>query len=303
VSWRIRLGLWVFLTAVAGGSWLGTVHPEPGRRGMPLVADLHVHPFPGDGALTISELQREAARRGVDVIAVTGHNNQAAWRLAQAATRVDHTEVIVLPGQEVTNPRFHLVAVGIPRPVAWDQDARAVIDEIHALGGAAVAAHPGDDSWIPRDPGTLSRLDGAEVAHPSREEGPERAGQIDRFFAAAGQAQPGLAAVGSSDFHMGAPLGRCRTFVFADERSAAGVIRALRTGQTVAEDAAGRLFGPAHLVALVTPELQARRTHGHVSIGEKACALAALLGLALLSAGSAGSRRGLAELQADSPER
>ena len=283
MTWLHPLGFGLFIAATAAGSWLSAGRPAPARHGPPLVADLHVHPFPGDGALTIRQLQRDAARRGVDVIAVTGHNNQAGWRLANAVTSVDDTEVIVLPGQEVTNARFHIVAVGIPQPVEWDQEARAVIEQIHALGGAAVAAHPVNDAWAPRDPGTLALLDGVEVAHPAREEGEVPAGQIDAFFAAAQRARPTISAIGSSDFHMAAPLGRCRTYIFASERSAPALVRALRAGQTVAEDANGRLFGPAELVGRVTPELRARRAAGAPTRSEKACALAALLGLALLS--------------------
>ena len=283
MNWPRRLGFGLFIAATAGGSWLAADRPAAAGDGPALVADLHVHPFPGDGALTIRQLQREAARRGVDVIAVTGHNNQAGWRLANAIAPVADTDVIVLPGQEVTNPRFHIVAVGIPQLVQWDQDARAVIAQIHALGGAAIAAHPVIASWQPRDPETLALLDGVEVAHPAREEGQGPAGQIDALFAAAQGANPAISAVGSSDFHMAAPLGRCRTYIFADEWSAPGIVRALRAGQTVAEDTDGRLFGPAELVRRVTPDLRARRTAAAPTVAEKTCALVALLGLALLS--------------------
>lgn len=258
---------------------------SPGHApGQVLVADFHVHPFPGDGALTIRQLQREARRRGLDVIAVTGHNNQAGWTFATTVGAVDDSAVIVLPGQEVTAPDFHMAAIGIPRLVNWDQDARAVIADVHALGGAVIAAHPVKDSWQPRNAETLAVVDGVEIAHPERENGAEEARQLDELFAAAMEANPRISAIGSSDFHMGAPLGRFRTYVFADERSAAGVIRAVRTGRTVAEDADGRLYGPAELAARVTPELRERRTAFAPSTGEKACALLALLGLALICA-------------------
>ncbi len=256
-----------------------------------LVADFHVHPFPGDGALTVGQLRREAARRGLDVIAVTGHNNQAAWKLASAFGRLDGSGVIVLPGQEVTAPDFHIAAVGVPQLVDWDQEAHDVIAGIHALGGAAIAAHPVEASWRPRDQPTLALLDGVEVAHPERRSGEDEARQLDEIFSEAARANPLLSAIGSSDFHMGAPLGRSRTYVFADERSPAGIIRALRTGRTVAEDADGRLFGPAELVRQVTPELQARRTASAPSSAEKACAVLALAGLALLSFDGRGRRR------------
>ncbi len=68
-----------------------------------LVADLHVHPFPGDGVLTVWQLQREASRRGLDVIAVAGHNNRVALTLAHALGLVSDVPMI-LESQELTTP-------------------------------------------------------------------------------------------------------------------------------------------------------------------------------------------------------
>ena len=39
-----------------------------------LAGDFHVHAAPGDGLLTPSALRDEAARAGLDVIAITNHN-------------------------------------------------------------------------------------------------------------------------------------------------------------------------------------------------------------------------------------
>jgi hypothetical protein len=291
VRGRARIGAVLLVAAVAAGTWLASQHAPPAFQGAVLVADFHVHPFPGDGALTVRQLQREAVRRGIDVIALTGHNNQAGWRFATAVGDLDDDPVIVLPGQEVTAPGFHIAAIGIPRTVDWNRDARAVIEEVHALGGAVIASHPVEASWTPRDPATLALLDGVEVAHPERGKGGDRGRQLDAMFAEVQRANPRVSAIGSSDFHMNAPLGRCRTYVFADERSAAGVIRAVRTGRTVAEDAEGRLIGPPDLVARVTPDVRARRTDFEPAAAEKACALLALLGLTLISSARGRSDR------------
>ena len=278
-----RIGAALFVCAGLAGTLLDVVHGTPMSAGtnQVLAADLHVHPFPGDGALTVRQLQREARRRGLDVIALTAHNNLAAWRLEQVIGAGD-SDVIVVPGQEVTAPGFHLVAAGITDLIDWRLPARDAIAAIQAQGGAAIAAHPVDASWIPRDPETLAALDGVEVAHPEREHSRGDAEQLDRFFAAARAANPALSAVGSSDFHMTAPLGRCRTYLFVDERSRRGVVRALRTGMTVAEDASGRLIGPPAMVARLSADRRGRGTGGAVSTAEQACAAAALLGLALL---------------------
>ena len=278
-----RIGGALFVAAVLAATWISSTRPAVHEAGPVLVADFHVHPFPGDGALTAGQLQREAVRRGLDVIALTGHNNQAGWKLANVFGGTDDHAVIVLPGQEVTAPAFHMAAIGLPRTVSWNRNARDIIEEVHALGGAVIAAHPVEESWHPRDPATLALLDGLEVAHPEREDGADDARQLDEIFAAAQRANSRVSAIGSSDFHMGAPLGRFRTYVFAEERSASGVIRAVRSGRTVAEDARGQLFGPDDLVPRVTPALRARRTSLAPSALERTCALAALAGLALIT--------------------
>ena len=276
-----RIGALLFAGAVLAGTLLGAAPRPVTVDGLILAADLHVHPFPGDGALGVPQLQREARRRGLDVIALTGHNNQAGWLMGQLLGKTAR-DVIVLPGQEVTAPDFHLAAVGIGAPVDWRLPARDVIAAIHAQGGAAIAAHPLAASWLPTDESVLALLDGAEVAHPERDHGQGERDQLDRFFAAARAVNPDLSPVGSSDFHMAAPLGRCRTYLFVDERTADGVVRALRTGRTVAECADGGLVGASELAERVTADVRARRHSAAPSTAEPACAAAALGGLALM---------------------
>ena len=274
------IGVVLLVAAVAAGTWLDGFRPAAPVEGLVLVADFHVHPFPGDGALTVVQLQREARRRGLDVVAVTGHNNLAGWRLGRVLNAGN--DVIVLPGQEITAPGFHLIAVGVSEVVDWRLSLGEAVAAIHGQGGAAIAAHPLDRSWLPRASEALAQLDGVEVAHPEREAGEDQAGQLDRFFAAARAANPRLSPIGSSDFHMAAPLGRCRTYVFVETRSAAGVIDALRTGTTLAECRDGRLFGSPELAARLPPDVRARHTRGSPSTVEQAAGATALLGLALL---------------------
>ena len=120
-------------------------------------------------------------------------------------------------------------------------DPRA-IDEVHAQGGIAIAAHPTRDYSGGWDDEAIARLDGVEAAHPALAEGDDVERDFAGFVERARALNPGIAAIGSSDFHVHDRLGRCRTYVFAHERSAAAVIEAVRAGRTVAESADGRLF-------------------------------------------------------------
>jgi hypothetical protein len=283
VSLRALVALIVFVVAVTIGSVLDRRWtPAPAADPTVMVGDLHIHPYPGDGSLPVWELQHEARRRGLDVIGITGHNNRLGLTLGEWFS-LDKRGVIVMPGQEVTAPNFHLVAIGTRAPVDWRLPAVDAIRAIQAQGGVAIAAHPVPWSWGPIDPKTLEALDGAEVAHPSTRRTYDPASdEYLQFFRRAQITNPHIAAIGSSDFHMNAPLGLCRTFLFVQERSPAGVLDAIRQGRTVALDPQGRLFGPAEAVHRAREFLAAHPTPA-ISGFERMSAVLALLALAVLA--------------------
>lgn len=217
-----------------------------------LAADFHVHSFPGDGALLPWDVAREAHRRGLDAIALTNHNHMLEWDLVTAARPLMPQDMIVLAGEEVTSPGFHVAAVGIREPVRWSHSAADVIDAVHAAGGVAIAAHPVQAYSQAYDEAALHALDGVEAAHPSRETDQRRRREIEAFYARVLAANPSVAAIGSSDFHMDASIGSSRTFVFATERTEGGILDALRAGRTAACDLRGHTTGAepwAHLSA------------------------------------------------------
>jgi hypothetical protein len=268
------------------GSWMDRDIAEAGRPRGILVADLHVHPFPGDGTLTIGQLQREAQRRGLDVIAVSGHNNRVALDLARAAGGLAG-DVIVLESQELTAPEFHMIAVGVREMIDWRLSVPEAVRAIHAQGGAAIAAHPAPLTWKPMDAASLRALDGVEVAHPMTDTFPATRRHLDRFFGQVRAVNPDAAPIGSTDFHAGAPIGLCRTYLLTEDRSATGVVEAIRRGRTVAADQDGRLFGAADHVTIVQAHLaepgQALRP---VAVHHKLLALGALLSLAAVTISS-----------------
>lgn len=254
-----------------------------------LAGDFHVHAFPGDGSLAAFELRREAAHAGLDVFAVTNHNQTIAARLVHWLAGSSDGPIVIV-GQEVTNPRYHLIAVGITRPIDYDQPAARVIADIHAQGGVAIAAHPEREYWDGFEPEALDTLDGVEAAHPVMHEDEESRTAIAAFFERARQRRPNIAAIGSSDFHASPALGAARTFVLARERSEAGVLEAIRAGRTVAEDGEGQLYGDPALVRLVEANRPAGRSDPHPRLRRIAvvCAWLGVVGLVLF----AGARGG-----------
>ncbi|MEO6325818.1 MAG: CehA/McbA family metallohydrolase [Thermoanaerobaculia bacterium] len=245
---------WCLLAAAAFLAWRGERSPavEPPRRGNYLVleADFHVHGILGDGALAPWDLVREARRRGLHAIAITNHNGILAARIGRFVSRLG-TGPIVLVGQEVTAPAYHMTAVGIGTVVDASGAASAAIAAIHAQGGVAIAAHPVRKFWPAFDEAALSSLDGAELSHPTLFERPRDAADLPEFFQRARAVNPSLAAIGSSDFHTMSALGLCRTYVFVTEIGERGVLEAIRAGRTVVFDKNGIARGDPALLPLM----------------------------------------------------
>jgi hypothetical protein len=164
--------------------------PRQGAGYWILAADFHVHGFAGDGMLAPWALRREAQRQGLDVFALTNHNQTFTARFARWLAG-DAPGPIVLVGQEVTARDFHISAVGIERTVDADRPAAAVIADVHAQGGAAIANHPESVTYTAGyDAEALAQLDGFERAHPIIPRAPGRHSAVRRFRAPGRRGEP-----------------------------------------------------------------------------------------------------------------
>lgn len=211
-----------------------------------LAADFHVHVFPmSAGTLAPWDVAIEAGRQGLDAIAITAHN-QVVWGLIGRWFSRTFGGPIVLAGEEIHGPRFHLIAAGIHRTISWRLTAVQAIDEVHRQGGVAIAAHP-DVSFWPGflAGGAINKLDGAEAMHPIALVSEDSARQLREFYE-----RSHAAAIGSSDYHGMGPVGVCRTFVFVREASECGILEAIRAKRTVVLDGA-RAYGDPALAKLV----------------------------------------------------
>jgi hypothetical protein len=266
-------------SALAGSIIDGQPSVAPSTQRV-LAGDFHIHGMPGDGALPVWEIQREAERRNLDVIAITNHDDNLAVRLAERSGRLKPYP-IVIPGQEVTSLRFHIAAIGVRRLVRSDARARDAIGAIHAQGGVAVAAHPVPKSWLDDDDEAIRLLDGVEVSHPTIMGRPRRERDMLAFFQRARALKPHVAPIGSTDFHTGVPLGVSRTYLIVNEVSEAGVLDAIRHGRAVASGPGERLIGAEEHLAVIRAHLRPPEQTGF----QKRSALpavAALVSLAVL---------------------
>ena len=242
-------------------------------------ADLQVHTNAGDGMASAQEALAWAARAGLDIIAITDHDDlRGGLQALETAARID-SPVRVIPGLEVTTRAGHLLALfpslagstspertpDVPplRPLGW------TIGTVHEQGGVCIVPHP--LALLPASVGTRAldplaqgpvetRPDGIELANPAP---PARwRGQAAR----AANRGWGFAETGGSDAHFPEAIGSALTRFPGLE--IADLVRALAAATTVAEMGVApslRTIGARRLLAQqarglsATPRALARR--------------------------------------------
>lgn len=206
---------------------------RPGRRDLPadvglawLAGDLHSHTVHSDGVLTVPELARFAASRGLDFLAVTDHNTVSHHAELPAASAGQG--ITLLPGQEVTTEQGHANALG---PVPWvdfRQPPDSWLTTTEAAGGLLCVNHPygGHVSWtapMRRRPPLL------EVWHWSWLD-PRWTTPLAWWQAW----HPAAIAVGGSDWHRpgsDAPPGSPTTWVQCEDVDSGAVLAGLAAGR------------------------------------------------------------------------
>jgi hypothetical protein len=214
-----------------------------------MAADFHVHSFPLSWAtLAPGDTALEAQRKGLDAIAIVGHNHVWVSIVGRWFARLVGGP-LVFTGEEIVSAHYHLLAIGIDSTIDWRQTAADAIEQIHRQGGVAIAAHPLAQYWRAYDAQVRQTLDGAEVLHPIAYQSEELAAQLRQFYNSAR-----LAAIGDSDYHGLGPIGICRTYVFTKEETQQGILDGLRHGRTVVYDRAGQAYGDPILIRLAAAD-------------------------------------------------
>ena len=127
---------------------------RPARRVLPaaaarqwLAGDLHTHTVHSDGVMTVPELARFAAGRGLDFLAITDHNT-ISHHAELAAAGAAHG-IALVPGQEVTTEAGHANVLGDVGWVDFREPPDAWLEAAQRAGGLMSVNHPygGDLSW------------------------------------------------------------------------------------------------------------------------------------------------------------
>jgi len=106
-------------------------------KSLGLKIDLHVHTcYSHDAVTTLKEVIVYSKKRGLDGVAITDHDTLAG------ALKLQNSDLIVIPGVEITTLRGHLLALNVTTPIPPKLAINETIQRIHEAGGIAVAAHP-----------------------------------------------------------------------------------------------------------------------------------------------------------------
>lgn len=105
------------------------------------LADLHIHTiYSYDGTASVTAVLKRARQTGLDVIAVTDHDEIAgslkALELAPACG------IQVIPGTEVTTSEGDLLALNVTEKIPHSRPLVETILKVGELGGFCIAPHP-----------------------------------------------------------------------------------------------------------------------------------------------------------------
>jgi hypothetical protein len=213
---------------------LPPLEARPAPRALPafngmrwLAGDLHSHTVHSDGAMTVPELARFAAGRGLDFLAITDHNtisHHAELRTASAAHGI-----ALIAGQEVTTEVGHAGALGEVGWIDFREPPDAWLEATEQAGGLLSVNHPigGNVSWaapMKRRPPLV------EVWHWSWLD-TSWTTPLGWWLAW----DPSAIPVGGSDWHRpgsDAPPGSPTTWVAAEAAEPAAILDAIAAGRT-----------------------------------------------------------------------
>ena len=221
---------------------------EPPRARRVGRADLHLHTRYSDGRDGPEAVLARAARRGLDVVAITDHDTMEGSLIAAELAARSPGGPAVVPGLEVTTSSGHVVGLYLREPVEAGMTPAQTVAAIHEQGGLAMAPHP---FWRPGDStrgGGVGRealeeipFDAVEVVNGGPVPSMWRANRRMRALRESGRL--GGAPLGGSDAHVAAAVGWAHTLF--EGSGPEELRRAIEKGAT----RPARIFpNPVHLV-------------------------------------------------------
>jgi hypothetical protein len=192
-----------------------------------LTCDLHVHTnYSRDGESSIEDIIRRAEIIGLDAIAITDHDTIEGARVALKIP----TNVIIIPGIEISTKQGHLIALGTLTEFPKGMDVLETIAVAREHGALLVLPHPFHmmrHGVALHFRSALSSVDAVEVFNSRYIVG--SANKKAAKFAK----KLGKPCVGGSDAHNARYVGYGKTLVDS-EPNVPAILEAIRNGDSVA---------------------------------------------------------------------
>ena len=258
--WHVVVG--PYKVAPQGLNWTVTVTLSFGPPGAPFVAhpaphraagrgrawyrgDMHLHTVHSDGRRLPAEVAAGARAARLDFIVSTDHNTSSA---AGVWGDFAGPDLLIIDGEEITTRNGHYTALGLPAGTWIDWRYRAAdgglarfVQQIHAVGGLAVAAHPLATCVGCGWKFGFAGLDAVEVWNgPWTADDEAVVANWDNLLVAGARSGRWIPAVGDSDAHSEPQvIGLPHNVVLAGGLDRRSILSAVRSGRVwIAESAA-----------------------------------------------------------------
>ena len=201
-----------------------------------LRGDLHCHTHHSEAQGSVGDLVAAAERKGLDFLAITEHNTISHWKEMEELR--ERTEIILIPGEEITTYRGHANVWGWGRWLDFRCRTRTQMERVYAVAASEGRVFsinhpkPGGPPW---EFGYDLPFDCMEVWHGLWGLGNETSLALWDSLLRTGRR---VVAVGGSDAHprlrddgtLFEWVGLPTTWVFAVEGSPEGVLAGIRRG-------------------------------------------------------------------------
>ena len=110
------------------------------------LADLHIHTiYSYDGTAAVPAVLSQAKETGLDVIAITDHDEfKGALKAFELAPEFG---IEVIPGIEISTAEGDLLALNVTRKIERDHSLARTVLKVGELGGTCIAPHPMDNGF------------------------------------------------------------------------------------------------------------------------------------------------------------
>ncbi len=188
--------------------------------------DTHIHSkYSKDSITPLEDIIRYAQKIGLNAIAITDHDEiEGTW----AIQKLEHEGLILIPGEEVSSTKGHIVALGINDYVKPLQTPEETVDQIHDNAGIAIAAHP--YCYYRSGVGDIVRsldVDAMETKNSRFILG------VSNYLAKQASIKNNIPEIGASDAHFIKGIGRCYTEI-PECDSVDEIIKNIKKGNTKA---------------------------------------------------------------------